>query len=307
LAALAAVIAVAAAVRAGGPPVPTDPPQLFTQIGYWDPGSRRFEAHTWVQFARPESLDLVRLAPRRASVPRVEASIHPDLLVLQAQREDPQTFRVRVPLGSPIACNYDVTLRAAADAPHAVGADYLCVWLGEALLAPLRPEKPATFTTRVPGMVGDGLDAATGAERFWLEAQLPDHWHAYGPWRTENKVFRPATLGDQIDNFLALGVWRTSDALVGEASACTLQVALAGTLPVADAAWSERAVREVGAAGIHGRALVCIAPSPGALQVWPARRSWLVLWPGDAKELPPLAAAPAKTFRLACAEAVMDR
>jgi hypothetical protein len=196
------------------------------------------------------------------------------------------------------------------------------MWLGEALLAPLRPEKLAGLgALNASTFDAATLDATTGAERFWLEMRVLDNWRAVGPWRKQDKAYRPASLADQIDNFVALGNWRVETRLLGpqgkasaaapaaaepaaaphpkskpsavsarfesEAAPCTLHVALAGKLPVADAAWRDRAAREIAAAGIGGRALVCVAPVAGPLQVLRARNSWLVLWPADRAELPP--------------------
>jgi hypothetical protein len=202
-----------------------------------------------------------------------------------------------------------VKLDAQPAARHVVGPDYICMWLGEALLAPLRPEKLANLGTLDPATLDAAtLDASAGAERFWLEMRVLDSWRAVGPWRKQDKAYRPASLADQIDNFVALGNWRVETHLLGpdaaasalppaasprlktkpaahspsfesEAAPCTLHVALAGKLPVADADWRQRAAQEIAAAGIGGRALVCVAPVAGPLRVLRARNSWLVLWP----------------------------
>jgi hypothetical protein len=270
---LASTVAVAGTATA-------DPPQLYSRISYFTAASPKLEIESFVQFAPPDSIDLVQLAPQAAAVQRIEATIHPDQLILHPRQLDPRIYRVRVPVGSPISCNYTVNLKSDPAARHVVGPDYACVWLGELLLAPLRPEKLSRDTP----VGASTLDATSGAEQFWLEMRVLDGWRAVGPWRKQEKAYRPASLADQIDNFVALGNWRVT--LEQQAAPCTLHVALAGQMSVADLAWRERAAREVTSAGIDGRALVCVAPTSGALQVLRARRSWLVLWPADRAALP---------------------
>ena len=92
--------------------MPTQPPELFSRISWFTAGSSKLDVEAFVQFARPDSIDLAQLAPAAAPVARIEAGIHPDLLILHAHHADPRLYRVRVPVGSPINCNYTVKLDA---------------------------------------------------------------------------------------------------------------------------------------------------------------------------------------------------
>ena len=96
------------------------------QIRYWKPGTTVLEAQSWVQFARPDSLDLVRIAPRAA---RVQGSKPPSSRPARVAvaRHGAVIYRVRVPVGSVIACSYDVDLQGGPEWRHVVGADYVCV------------------------------------------------------------------------------------------------------------------------------------------------------------------------------------
>lgn len=250
-------------VHAGGPPAHTERPEFYAHVLYMTPGGTRVEVRGRVQYARGDSLDLERLAPASARLPRVEAYVASEAVVLHAHRPDPERYRVAVPRGAPLAWETPLDLGKADSLPHAVGPDWACVWLGSLVLAPRLPD-----------------DSTAAVERIFLGTNLPDRWRALGPWPRRAKLFWPASLDDLVDDYLAVGAgWRVREHVLGtEAAACTLQVAVAGKHD--DAAWNARLAAWLAPQlPTAGRALVCVAPTGGAPQVWRGRRSWLVLWP----------------------------
>jgi hypothetical protein len=263
-----AVLLVAAGVPAGGPPVSRLPPEYYARIRGPRAGESGLEVTGRVQHARPESLDLVRRLPRAAPLLRLETWIGAEGVVLQPRAPVPERYRAPVPRGVPLSWGYELHLVTAADLPQVTGHDYWCSWLGGVLLEP-----------RVPAPV----DSAA-ASRILLGLGSPSGGGEYGPWPRADGLFRPQSLDDLADAFVAVGNWRVRERAVG---ACTLQVALAGSLGVADDVWLERLGRELATlTPPAGPVLICVAPAAGPPVVYRARRSWLVLWPESQSTLP---------------------
>ena len=251
-----------------GPPTPTLPPDYFVEITGPLAGETGIEVVGRTQHVRPESLDLVRRLPRAATLARLESWIGAEGVVLQAREPDPERFRAPVPRGVPLSWGYELYLTTALDLPQVAGHDYWCAWLGGVLLEP-----------RVPVPVD-----TTAVSRVRLRVRSPGGGAAYGPWPRGGDTFEPESVDDLTDAFVAAGRWRVHEQVV---AACTLQVALVGSLGVDDGAWIDRLAGELASlVPLPGRALICVAPGPGPLAVYAARRSWLVLWPGSESALP---------------------
>jgi hypothetical protein len=261
----ALVTIVACGVPAWGEP---PAPEYYARVAVAAAGATMLEVSGRVQFVPADSLDLVRTLPAAGRLPRLEAMLSAEAVVLHPREAARQFYRTLMPDRAPLGWSYELQLATAPGLPQVAGSDYLCAWMGGVLLAPQVP----------------GHRDSSAVVRLFFGAGSNDI-PAYGPWPRHDGLFWPASLDDLVDGFLALGNWRVSERVV--ASACTLQVAIAGTLPVTDEAWGARLSRDLAAQLPRGgRALVCVAPAPGDLAVHRARRSWLVLWPPSRAELP---------------------
>ncbi|MFQ5599537.1 MAG: hypothetical protein ACE5G2_03165 [Candidatus Krumholzibacteriia bacterium] len=256
-------------------------PSLHATVRYTTPGSREVWISGWVQHVRRDSLDLVRRLPSVARVAWLEAHLPSEIHMLYPRRARPETYRLPVPRHTPLAWVYDVELadaQAVQEAlPFVVGPDYVCLWLGSVLALP-----------RGTHSQGDP-EAAVDPESIALGASLPEAWALLGPWPRGGKGFRPRSVDTLADNFMAFGAWRVQERLVrdagAQAQACTLVVAVAGSLRVTDSEWmdlvAERLEGEV-AARCHGRALVFVAPASRKPVWFVAAASHLLLWPAQA-------------------------
>jgi hypothetical protein len=221
-----------------------------------------------VQYVRPDSLDLVRQRASTARVQRFEALVNAEQVVLHPIAADPERYRSVVPRGAPLQWSYEATL--AAGPPHARGDDWACVWLGSLLAAPMTP---GTDTPAVESVL---FATSLRAERMIVAA----------PWPRRGGVYRPGSLADLTDSYIAYGALRRRDLTVA-GSACSLQVAVGGTLAVPDSIWFERLPGDLAPhLPKDGRALVAVVPAAGSKSLRRARRSWLLEWPAK-EEVPP--------------------
>ncbi len=259
---VAAALLGATLVRAGGPGLPTEPPEIFYRINIAEPRTNHVDCETWSQYARPDSLDLWRWAPSFARIQRVEAHVSAEGLVLNPRGAQERRYRVEVPRGAPLKWEYTAELAPADSMPHAFGPAFTCFWLGSVLLAPARSDVPDT-----PAVV-----------KVLLDARLPHHWKTAGPWPVTNGMYTAATVGDLLDAFLGCGIFTTRETLVA-AAACTLQVATAP--PLVDNLGAEQCAALAARFG-PGRATVFVVPGKGAPRAFVAHRSALVVCPADA-------------------------
>jgi len=254
---VAGILLGATVVRAGGPAPPTEPPEVFYRVSFSEPGTSHVDVETWSQYARPDSLDLWRWVPALARIRRVEAHVSAEGVVLNPRGAQARRYRVEVPRGAPLEWAYTAELAPGDSMPHAFGPSFTCFWLGSVLLAPARSDVPNT----------------AAVVKLRLEARLPRHWQAVGPWPVSKGMFAAATVGDLFDDFLGCGTFETRTTVV-TAAACTLQVATASPLP------DSLGAAQLATLAAHfgpGRATVFVVPAPGAPRVFVAHRSALVV------------------------------
>jgi hypothetical protein len=247
----------ASLVRAGGPPPPTEPPEVFYRVSFPEPGTNHVDVEAWSQYARPDSLDLWRWAPAFARIRRVEAHVSAEAVVLNACDREARRYRAEVPRGAPLEWAYTAELAPADTMPQAYGAAFACFWLGSVLLAPARSDVPNT-----PAVV-----------KLLLEARLPQHWQSVGPWRVSKGMFAAPTVAGLFDDFIGCGAFRTRLMTVAS-PACTLQVAAAPGLQ------DSLGAAQLAALAAHfgpGPATVFLVPGRGAARAFVAHRSALVV------------------------------
>jgi hypothetical protein len=259
-AAMLLALASASPIRADGAvPAARPVPEHWVRVQVAPKGRPALDVDGWLQYGRPDSVDLVPPARPIARWDRIEAHVAAEALVLHAHGSG--RYRVEVPRGALLQWTYTAQFATADTVPQSFGNDHACVYMGGMLLDPVRP----------------GTDEPA-AERFLVDAYaLPTGWRAVGPWRTHDKVLRPRDARDLRENFAAWGRWRTHSRVVtASAGACTLQVAATGGLSDSLAAGTEDAL------AAHfgpGRALVVLVPSPGAARAFTASRSAMVRLP----------------------------
>jgi hypothetical protein len=171
-----------------------------------------------------------------------------------------------VPPSAPLQWSFEPEL--AGKPPHAQGERWTCVWLGSVLLG---PALPGTDTAAVEKILFGMLDRGEGV--------------TVAPWpRQKDGLFHPPALADLTDAYVAGGDLRLHEAKIG---ACTLQVAVGGTLAVPDSVWNTVLPRDLAPhLPKDGRALVCVVPTAGEPRLLSARRSWLLEWPAARTTIP---------------------
>ena len=253
-AALGLAAAFAFAARAGTPPPPTEPPEAWLRVTVARPGAPLLEVAIWMQYGHSDSVDLRLSLPGLAHWARLEAHVAAEALVLQPNART-GAYRVEVPRGALLQWEYAATLATAESLPQSFGADHACAYLGGFVLAPQRFDQPQT----------------PAVDRWFMDATLPPHWRAVGPWRQPKGQLRPRSTDDLGDNFAGWGRWKARTAVV--AGACTLQVAAAGGLPDSLGAGRESLLAQQFGAGC---ALVLLVPSDAAPRAFTASHSALV-------------------------------
>lgn len=259
---------------AATPAAPGRVPELYIKFELANPAGRELTVNGRIQYAVPESLDLVRWEPEAARLPRLEMMLGAEGLILHPRHTDPQSFRTTVVRGAPLEYHYTLAFAPTDSLPQAWGAEFVCTWLGSTVLA-------------VRG-VSDAGAGAPAVERLLVGAELPLKWKLSTPWPQRDGLAHPADLEDCVDNFVGFGLWRTHTTIVREATACTLTTAIAPMFAAAsDSSWMQLA-RQVMLPRMParnlGRAWVAIAPAARA-RAWVARRSALVVCSPDS--LPP--------------------
>jgi hypothetical protein len=249
------------------------PPLLRNVVRYPEPASRTISVYHSLQHVRGDSLDLVRHSPAYARVSRLEAHVVTETHAVYARQADPERYRIRLLPGAPTDWTFDAELGAGADAPCALGPDYVCVWLGAALVLP------------------EHLPAAQGAPVVTLMVDVPPGWPTFLPWQSQGGA-AAVDLDGVARDFVAAGAWRTYGRMLdGTTPACSLVTCIAGDWPVSDEAWEKLALAIHKPAPGHERALVCIAPLPAGstaqpppapkARLWRAAASTLLLCPAD--------------------------
>ena len=256
----------AASVRAA-------PPLLRNVVRYPEPASRTISVYHSLQHVHGDSLDLVRHSPAHARVSRLEAHVVTETHAVYPRQVDPERYRIRLLPGAPTDWTFDAELGAGADAPCALGPDYVCIWLGAVLVLPER------------------LPSAQGAPTVTLAFNAAPQWPTFLPWPSEGGAARVDLDGVSRD-FVAAGAWRTYGRMLdGTTPACSLVTCIAGDWPVSDEAWEKLALAVQRPAPGRERALVCIAPMPAGssantpsapkARLWRAAASALVVCPAD--------------------------
>ena len=268
------LVAVVLCLPVGAVSVRAAPPLLRNVVRYPDPASRTISVYHSLQRVRGDSLDLVRHSPAHARVSRLEAHVVTETHAVYPRQADPERYRIRLLPGAPTDWTFDAELVAGADAPCALGPDYVCVWLGAALVLP------------------EHLPAAQGAPVVTLMLDAPPRWPTFLPWPSQRGAAH-ADLDGVWRDFVAAGAWRVyGQMLAGTSPACSLVTCIAGDWQVSDEAWEKLALAISTPAPKQERALVCIAPlpagstsgaerSPPKARLWRGTASALVLCPAD--------------------------
>lgn len=249
---LAAAFALVA--HAGPPPLPKEPPEFWVRVTVAAPARPILDVDCWMQYGHTDSVELQLRAPALARWARLEARVASEALVLQP-RAATGAYRVEVPRGALLQWGYPAAFTTAESLPQSFGPDHACAYMGGFVLAPQRFDAPAM----------------PAAERWFVDATLPSHWRAVGPWAARDGHLRPRDGTDLLENFAGWGLWKTRTTVA--AGACTLQVASAGGLP--DSLGTAREAALAAQFG-SGRALVLLVPAAGAPRAFVAQRSALV-------------------------------